>query len=76
MRKAQLISFFEALAPLTAEDKDFIRSRCTSLKIPARTFLVQEGEVAHSVYFILEGCARCGINCPTGEDISAVKTSG
>ncbi len=70
MGKEQLVSFFAAIAPLSEEDQILVRSQFTQLKVPAKTLLVREGEVNHSVYFLISGCARLGINCPTGEDIS------
>ena len=70
MSKEILISAFSSIAHISEEEKGILRSIFTSLKVPARTILVTEGEIAHSVYFIIKGVARIGINCPTGEDIS------
>ena len=65
-----MISFFESLVPLTDEDTALIRSHFSGIEVPARSHLIQEGEISHSLYFVVKGCLRIGINCPTGEDIS------
>ncbi len=70
MGKDQLIAFFKSLVTLNAEDEALIRSLLTGIRVPARSYLIQEGEVSHSLYFVVKGCARIGINCPTGQDIS------
>jgi CRP-like cAMP-binding protein len=39
------------------------------LKIPAKTSLLREGEVAHSMYFVKEGCLRLWFN-KDGKDVT------
>lgn len=70
MQKEALISFFKMLAPIEEAEEALIRSVFSSIKIPAKTFLVREGEINHTIYFVVNGCARIGINTPEGEDIS------
>lgn len=70
MEKALLIQTLNALGPILPEEEKLVRSLFTGIRIPAKTFLVQEGEVCHSVYFVVKGCARIGINAINGDDIS------
>lgn len=70
MGKDQMIAVFKFLGNINAEEEALIRSSFSQIKVPAKSYLVQEGEVSHSLFFVVKGCARIAINCPTGEDIS------
>lgn len=70
MGKDQLIAFFNSIVTLKDEDEALIRSLMTTIRVPARSYLFQEGEVNHSIYFVVKGCARIGFNHSNGEDIS------
>lgn len=70
MAKDLLIGFIRSIVSLSPEEEQLIRGLCTTLRVPAKTFLVQQGELNHSLYFITQGCARIAINATNGEEIS------
>jgi CRP-like cAMP-binding protein len=70
MPKESLIATLRAIVPLSDDEAALVRSTFTRVNFPARSYLVREGEISHSIFFILKGCARIGINCPTGDDVS------
>jgi len=65
-----LIGVLKHFADFDGEEEKLIRSLFNTIQIPAKTFLVQAGEINHSLYFINKGCARIGFNSRTGEEIS------
>lgn len=70
MSKESLIDALKAIVPISEEETNWIRQNFSKVHFPARSILVSEGEVNKTLYFVVKGCARIGINCPNGEDIS------
>lgn len=70
MSKEMLISVFKHFADFDAAEETLVKSLFTTIHVPAKSFLLQAGEVSHSLYFMVKGCARIGIDTPHGEDIS------
>jgi CRP-like cAMP-binding protein len=70
MQKDSLIELFQQLAPVPDADLPAIRARFAALRVPARAYLMQAGEVAQQCYFVVKGCVRVSIQNREGEDIS------
>lgn len=70
MQKDSLIELFRQLAPMTAADEEKVRARFAAMHVPARTYLMQAGEVAQQCYFVVKGCVRVSILNLEGEDLS------
>lgn len=70
MQKDSLIELFRQLAPMTEADEEKVRARFAAMHVPARTYLMQAGEVAQQCFFVVKGCVRISILNREGEDIS------
>jgi CRP-like cAMP-binding protein len=68
--KDLLISALRAIVPIAPAEEELVRASVTTVHYPSRSMMLQEGEISQCLYFVVKGCARCAINCPTGEDIS------
>ncbi|RZL66605.1 MAG: Crp/Fnr family transcriptional regulator [Pedobacter sp.] len=54
----EIFSVFNALYPLSDELKSAIRNDAEIIEVKKKTKLLQAGEVANSIYFIIKGAAR------------------
>jgi CRP-like cAMP-binding protein len=70
MSKDSLIDALRAIVPVSEDEADWVRQNFSKVNVLAKSFLLSEGEVCHNLFFIVSGCARIGIDCPNGEDIS------
>lgn len=70
MSKEALLETLKQFGPLRPQDEDVVKSLFTSLSVPEKTFLLQEGEVSHTMYFVVKGVARILINSSEGEEIT------
>lgn len=70
MSKESLIQTLRAIVPVSDDEAAWVRQNFSVMRFPARSILVNEGEVNKNLFFVVKGCARIGINCPGGEDIT------
>jgi CRP-like cAMP-binding protein len=64
-----MLDKFRANFPLSAEKWDDYVSRFTRLQVPARTVLLQEGDISRKAYLIEKGCLRVWFN-NNGQDMT------
>lgn len=60
--------FFEKL-PKIKENWESVKGMFTEIRIPAKTTLLREGDVANNIYFINQGCLRVWFN-DDGKDVT------
>ncbi|MBL0739812.1 Crp/Fnr family transcriptional regulator [Chryseolinea sp. Jin1] len=53
-----LISYFDALVPLTADEQDDLAVRVAEQVLKRKEFVLQAGTVCHHYTFVVEGCLK------------------
>ena len=53
-----LLTYFDGLIPLNAEEKGFVIEKFHSRLFRKRQYLLQEGDICMQLYFVVRGCLR------------------
>lgn len=64
-----MISYFYENVPDIKDNWENIKTMFTDVKVPPKTILLREGEIANCLYFINQGCLRLWFN-DDGRDIT------
>lgn len=54
----ELISHIQKFIPLDLEEINFLEQELVSHEIKRKSFLVKEGQICQSLYFVVKGCLR------------------
>lgn len=68
--KDALIAAFRALVPLPATDEAELRRAFSTQAVPARSYLLAQGDICQGLYFVGRGLVRVGLVDPQGTDIT------
>ncbi|KIC91260.1 Crp/Fnr family transcriptional regulator [Flavihumibacter sp. ZG627] len=53
-----LLTYFDALIPLSTEEKEYVIEKFHSRLFRKRQYLLQEGDICMQLYFVVRGCLR------------------
>jgi CRP-like cAMP-binding protein len=67
-----LINYLQKILPMTAEKAELIASTFHYKYVPKGTFLIEEGKVCSTSYFIANGCARMYTHDMDGNDVTTM----
>jgi CRP-like cAMP-binding protein len=72
MNPQTLINYLQKVLPMPTEMAEQIASTFHYKHIPKGTFLIEEGKICNTSYFIAEGCARMYTHDMDGNDITTM----
>lgn len=55
----ELLAYLNSIHPLSEETKDYLLEHLKNIEVPRKDFILKQGRVCYSIYFVKEGLLRC-----------------
>jgi CRP/FNR family transcriptional regulator, anaerobic regulatory protein len=55
----ELINYLNSIHPLSQKANDYLLENLKTKEIPKKEFLLKQGKICHSIYFVKKGMLRC-----------------
>ncbi len=55
----ELLAFLDSIYPLSQQAREYLNQNLKEIEIPKKKFLLKQGRICHSIYFVETGLLRC-----------------